>query len=184
MKSSIFKAIALFLILMLVYTLSKAQDGKSLFKNNCSFCHSIGGGKVVGPDLKGVNALRSEDWLIKFIKNSSELIKSGDQDAIAIYNEYNKMPMPDHSHLNDNEIKAILAHIDEAGKLVPDQEVALETEDAHEVAEAASYTFADIFLSDSWQSTALSLIAGTSIMLVIITSIILLLTYRFILRIK
>jgi len=29
-----------------------AQDGAELFRNNCGACHTVGKGKLVGPDLK------------------------------------------------------------------------------------------------------------------------------------
>lgn len=102
--------------------------GEKLYKANCSACHSIGSNKVVGPGLQGISDKRSEEWLIKWIKNSPELIASGDADAVAIFEEYNKMPMPPQA-LSDDEIRAILAYI----KNPPGQkEVAAETIDVNE----------------------------------------------------
>ena len=49
--------------------------------------------KMIGPALAGVNDKYSQEWLIKWIKNSAELIASGDPDAVAIWEEYNKSPM-------------------------------------------------------------------------------------------
>ena len=88
------------------------QDGKSLFKQNCSICHKLGA-RVVGPDLVGINEKRSEEWLIKFIKSSQTLIKSGDADAVAIFEEYNQMVMIDQPLLSDEQIKSILLYIKE-----------------------------------------------------------------------
>lgn len=87
-----------------------AQDGATIFKQKCSACHKIGEGKFVGPDLIGVTTKRSEEWLMKWIKSSTALIASGDKDAVAIYNEYNKMAMVDFN-LPDADIKAILSFI-------------------------------------------------------------------------
>lgn len=84
-----------------------AQDGALIFKQNCSACHSIGGGKLVGPDLKGITKKRTKEWLTKFIISSTNLIKSGDPDAIAIYKEYNNSPMKDFP-LTQEEISKIL----------------------------------------------------------------------------
>lgn len=94
---------------MLLTTAAQAQDGKALFQQ-CAACHTIGGGRLVGPDLEGVNYNRSEEWLVKFIQSSQSLIKSGDVDAIAVFNDYNKMIMPD-QNVSDAEAKAIIAHI-------------------------------------------------------------------------
>lgn len=89
----------------------KAQDGEALFKQNCTACHSIGGGKLVGPDLKGVTERRKEEWLIKFIRSSQSLVKAGDKEAIALLKEYNQIPMPDHTVFSDEQIKSIITYL-------------------------------------------------------------------------
>ncbi len=89
------------------------ESGKEIYQKACAACHSIGAGRLVGPDLKGVNDKRPEDWLLKFIKSSDKLVKSGDKTAQALLDEY-KMPMPDQA-LTDDQIKKVLAHIKEAG---------------------------------------------------------------------
>lgn len=92
---------------------SFSEDGKSIFKTNCTACHSIGKGRLVGPDLKNINGKRSKAWLFKWIKSSQALIKSGDAEAIAIFKEYNEVPMTDFSFLSDEQIKSILTYIEE-----------------------------------------------------------------------
>jgi len=84
--------------------------GESLFKNNCAVCHSSGSDVIVGPGLQGVNERRSNDWLHRWIKNSQAVISSGDPQAVAIYNEYNKQAMPSFA-FNDEEITSILTYI-------------------------------------------------------------------------
>lgn len=101
-------------ILFFYAGLSFAQDGKALYNRNCNACHSIGGGKKVGPDLKGVTQKRNLDWLVKFIKSSKDLIASGDADAVAIFDEYGKKPMPSHN-MSNAEIQAILNFITAGG---------------------------------------------------------------------
>jgi mono/diheme cytochrome c family protein len=93
---------------------SAQESGKQIFQKSCAACHSIGGGRLVGPDLAGVSDRRPEDWLIKFTKSSQALVKSGDKTAIALFEEFNKMPMPDQA-LSDDQIKKVLTHIKEAG---------------------------------------------------------------------
>ena len=92
---------------------SAQESGKEIYQKSCAACHSIGGGRLVGPDLKGVSEKRPEDWLLKFIKSSDKLVKAGDQTALALLDEY-KMPMPDQA-LSDDQIRKVLAHIKEAG---------------------------------------------------------------------
>ncbi len=95
-------------------SVSAQESGKQIFQKACAACHSIGGGRLVGPDLKGVSDKRPEDWLLKFIKSSEKLVKSGDKTATALFEEFNKMPMPDQA-LSDEQIKKVLAHIRETG---------------------------------------------------------------------
>ncbi len=85
--------------------------GAALFKNNCTVCHSAGTDVIVGPGLQGVTERRTEAWLIQWIKNSQALIQSGDADAVAVYNEYNKQAMPSFA-FSDDEVKSILAYIE------------------------------------------------------------------------
>jgi len=88
-----------------------SQNGEELFKKNCSVCHLIGGGKLVGPDLQGVTEKREHDWIVKFIKNSQEVIKSGDPVAVKLYNEYNKAIMPPFTQFSDEEINSIVDYL-------------------------------------------------------------------------
>jgi mono/diheme cytochrome c family protein len=90
------------------------ESGKQIFEQRCAACHSIGGGRLVGPDLAGVNDRRPEDWLLKFTRSSQTLVKSGDKTAVAVFEEFNKIPMPDQA-LSDEQIKKVLAHIKVAG---------------------------------------------------------------------
>ncbi len=89
------------------------ESGKDVFQQRCAACHSIGGGRLVGPDLAGVGDKRPEDWLLKFIKSAQAVAKSGDKTAVALFAEF-KMPMPDQA-LSDTQIKAVLAHVKSAG---------------------------------------------------------------------
>lgn len=100
-----------FLFIIFSSTISYSQSrGETIFKNTCQACHSIGKGRLVGPDLMNVQERRSEDWLLKFIKSSQSMIKSGDPVAVAIFNDYNKTIMPD-QNLSDTEIKDVLSYI-------------------------------------------------------------------------
>jgi len=81
-----------------------------LFQQKCGVCHTVGQGKLVGPDLSGVQSRRSEEWLLKFIRSSQAMIKSGDPDAVALFEEFNGTIMPD-PMISDGEIKSILQYI-------------------------------------------------------------------------
>lgn len=96
---------------------ASADAGKAVFTARCTACHGIGK-QVVGPDLKDVENLRSEQWIINFVHSSQTVIKSGDTAAVALFGEFNKTIMPDHKDLNDNDIKNIIAYIKEQSEKV------------------------------------------------------------------
>lgn len=113
-------AIILFISLSILFkptTVSAQPDGAKIFKQNCSACHTVTDAKLVGPGLKGITTKRKEGWLLKWIKDSPALIKSGDADAKAIFDQFGQMPMPPQS-LSDEEIKAVLTYIS-AGESAP-----------------------------------------------------------------
>ncbi len=90
------------------------EVGKKLFKSNCAACHTVGKGKLTGPDLKNVSERHTIEWMIPFVKNSTAMIESGDPAAVKLFNEFNKTIMTAHPHLMDEDIKNIIAYIDDA----------------------------------------------------------------------
>ena len=88
-----------------------AQEAKDLF-TVCSACHTIGGGKLIGPDLKGVDERHDEAWLIKFIQNSQVLVQAGDVAAVKLFKENNNIPMPP-NNLTDDQVRTVLKYIKE-----------------------------------------------------------------------
>lgn len=102
-----------FLLLMLIFFLqvSHSQPKEPETFQPCKACHTIGDGRLIGPDLKGVTERRDTDWLISFIRSSQTMIENGDELAVQLFNEYNKVPMPDND-LTDAEIMEILEYIE------------------------------------------------------------------------
>lgn len=91
-----------------------AFDPAQTFEKKCSSCHTIGGGVLKGPDLKGVGARRDPEWLVKFITSSADMIASGDADAVKLYNQFEQKDMPD-QRLSPSEIKQIVQYIESGG---------------------------------------------------------------------
>ncbi len=91
-----------------------ATKGKDLFEQHCTSCHAINE-KLIGPALAGVNERRQEAWLIKWIRNSQALIKSGDAVAVKLFEDNNKSIMTSFEQLGDDEIKDVLAYIATGG---------------------------------------------------------------------
>ncbi|MGB1171880.1 MAG: c-type cytochrome [Flavobacteriaceae bacterium] len=85
--------------------------GKKLFNANCAACHKLNK-KAVGPALRGVSAKYDKEWLYSWIKNSSAMIKAGDAQAVAIWEEYNKTAMTAFPQLSNADIDNILAYTD------------------------------------------------------------------------
>ena len=85
--------------------------GKKLFNANCAACHKLNK-KAVGPALRGVSAKYDKEGLYSWIKNSAAMIKAGDAQAVAIWEEYNKTAMTAFPQLSNADIDNILAYTD------------------------------------------------------------------------
>lgn len=85
------------------------QKGQTIFKGQCASCHKIQE-KLVGPALAGVYDRRSADWLHTWVKNSQAMVKAGDPDAVALFNQYSKSVMPAFN-LSDADIDAVFAYV-------------------------------------------------------------------------
>jgi len=101
-------------LLFASYSTVFADDGATMFRTNCGACHSIGKGKLVGPDLKDVDTRHSEAWILKWVKSSQSLVSAGDKDAVKLFADNSSIPMPDQP-LNDDQIKSILGFIKAGG---------------------------------------------------------------------
>ena len=122
--------VAIFALPSFAQEVEMNENGKKLFKNNCTSCHSIGKGKLIGPDLYGVNERRETEWLISWIRNSKEMIDAGDPEAVAIYEEYNKTAMTAFPQFSDEDIMDILAYIEYEETAKPAAPVAAAGEEA------------------------------------------------------
>ena len=107
-------ALAVSLLLLVALNLRAnppdTEQGKNIFITRCAACHSVN--KILtGPALAGVDERRSMDWIISFVQSSQSMIKSGDPDAVAIFEKFNKVPMPDNADLTPDNIKSIVSYI-------------------------------------------------------------------------
>ena len=120
-KGNALRAIWLLAVFFPIYLFGQEASGdpanvKDLFKANCAAWQKLEG-KLVGPPLGGVTEKKSAEWLHKWIKNSQALIAAGDKDAIAIFEEYNKVPMLAYeSILSDEDINNVLAYVADPAK--------------------------------------------------------------------
>lgn len=92
--------------------------GKEIFNTNCAACHKLDA-KATGPALRGVGAKYEKAWLYKWIQNSSDLIKSGDAQAVKVFEENNKVPMTPFPQLSEADIDNIIAYTMEEKAAAP-----------------------------------------------------------------
>ncbi|MCC7133858.1 MAG: cytochrome c [Gemmatimonadales bacterium] len=83
------------------------------FSKLCAACHTIGGGRLAGPDLKGIHERRSEEWLLRFVTSPQKMISAGDTIAVRLQKEFT-LVMPDPAY-SKAELQEILAYIKAGG---------------------------------------------------------------------
>ena len=88
---------------------SLIEAGASLFKGNCTVCHQINE-KLIGPALRDVHKRQSVVWIKAFIRNSQQVIESGDEYALSLYEEYNQTQMTPFD-FSEEELNSIIAYI-------------------------------------------------------------------------
>lgn len=92
---------------------AQALTAADRFSKLCAACHTIGGGPLVGPDLKGVHDRRSEAWLLRFTASPQKMIQAGDTIAVRLQQEFTTvMPDPPYSSA---ELREILDYIKTGG---------------------------------------------------------------------
>ncbi|MFQ6610646.1 MAG: c-type cytochrome [Fidelibacterota bacterium] len=86
---------SLHIIIGIIFSMTTgfSQTAEQFFQVNCQACHTIGGGKLIGPDLKDVDQRQDRDWLISWIVDPAGMIASGDLYAKKILAESNNVPM-------------------------------------------------------------------------------------------
>src|SRR4051794_8874050 len=93
-----------------VFADSSIDDGKKIFTTRCTSCHNVNT-QIVGPALANVDQRRSVDWIVTFVHSPKTMIQKNDKDAVALYNQFNQIVMPDHSDLSADDIKNVIAYI-------------------------------------------------------------------------
>ncbi len=99
----------LFLLVLLAAGTAQADAGKDLFEKQCASCHTIGGGDGGGPDLKGIGAKRSQEWLIRVIAEPDKLTAEKDPTQLELIEKYGfEMPNVGVSRADAAKIVAFL----------------------------------------------------------------------------
>jgi cytochrome c2 len=87
-----------------------AEKGEAVFQQKCVACHTIGKGRLVGPDLQGVGQRVSRDWMERFIAAPSKMTAAKDPIAMKLLKEFN-IPMPDLG-LSKEEVAAVVSYLE------------------------------------------------------------------------
>jgi len=112
-----------------------SEETIAYFKQNCASCHTIGGGKLTGPDLKNVTQRRTRDQLAKYIADPKGAIDAGDPYLVKLWNDANGVYMPPPPSITAERI----------GKLLD----LIEAESALEKSQFAGGTLSDRALTDA-----------------------------------
>ena len=119
MISPLFRIIPVALILISGFCLfaspsrgdqAEAEQGKKLFESRgCTACHTIGKGKLTGPDLAGVSKRRDEEWIKKWLKSPETMLMTDPvaKEMLGVY----MVPMPNQG-LSDEEIDVIIDYFE------------------------------------------------------------------------
>ena len=112
--ASLFIAVFLFFICVFSACANAQKNdsvakGQETFKNKaCVACHTIGKGKLSGPDLLGVTERRDEEWLKKWLKSPDKMIMT-DPIAKEMLKEF-MVPMPN-QNLTDEEVINLIEYL-------------------------------------------------------------------------
>ncbi|KJH77316.1 SCO family protein [Pseudomonas sp. ES3-33] len=90
------------------------STGEELFRTRCASCHSLGpqdgqgiGMRSIGPDLIGVTRQRDPAWLSRWIREPDRMLAEGDPIATALFERFEKIPMPN-LRLDESSAQAVI----------------------------------------------------------------------------
>jgi cytochrome c2 len=89
---------------------ASAEKGEALFQQKCAACHTIGKGRLVGPDLQGVGQRVTRDWMERFVAAPSKMHTAKDPIALKLLKEFN-IQMPDLG-LSKEEVDAVVNYLE------------------------------------------------------------------------
>src|SRR3989304_4840665 len=86
--------LSLITVSMVTAGILPAQETADYYRQNCMSCHTVGGGRMTGPDLKNVTERKDRAWLTRFMTDPKAVIDAGDPYALKIFQEARGVMMP------------------------------------------------------------------------------------------
>src|SRR6266496_6369477 len=117
------------LCLMLSNVSDAQQDAAAFFKQNCTSCHTIGGGRLTGPDLKDVTTRKDRAWFVQFLQSPKSMIDSGDPYGVKLQQEARGIVMPNIAGMSPQQAQALLDLITAESKLPRSQFAGIQISD-------------------------------------------------------
>lgn len=93
----------------------------AFFRTTCASCHTIGGGRLTGPDLRNVLERRDRAWLSQFVPNPKATIDRGDAYAKQLLAEARGVIMPSLPGLSPDRVAKLLDLVEVESKLEKSQ---------------------------------------------------------------
>jgi mono/diheme cytochrome c family protein len=85
------------------------RKGQIIFAQQCGACHNFRNDGI-GPQLGGVTAVVSIDWIKNFVKDPKLAIESGDERAHQLYEKY-KTIMPSFTSFTEEDLNSVVAFL-------------------------------------------------------------------------
>jgi mono/diheme cytochrome c family protein len=117
------------LVLSSSQVLLAQQPAGDYFRQNCMSCHTIGGGRLTGPDLKDVGQRKDRSWLAQWLQNPKALIDAGDPYAQKLLQESRGVVMPTVGGMNSATANALLDLIEAESKVPRSQFAGMQISD-------------------------------------------------------
>lgn len=106
------RSLVLIFLLVVATKIFAGQDPQSYFEQNCSPCHTIGGGASVGPDLKNVTQRAPRHWLVEFIRDPDAKIAAKDPYATKLVAEAQGAAMTGSPDMSEELGEELLEYVD------------------------------------------------------------------------
>jgi len=98
-----------------------SEETVAYFRQNCTSCHTIGGGKLTGPDLKDVTKRRDREQLTRFVLDPKGAIDGGDEYLRKLFATMNNVYMTTPVGITRDRIAKLLDLIEQESALEKSQ---------------------------------------------------------------